>query len=40
MLDDMKTGIPRSLAMQIDTMKLKMRKEKGKKALSVFCPHC
>jgi hypothetical protein len=38
MLEDMKIEILNSLAMKMDTVKLKMRREEDEKALVVLCP--
>lgn len=38
MLENMKNGILHSLAMKMDTMQLKMKREKDEKDLVVFCP--
>ena len=40
MIEDMKTEILHSLALQMDTMQLKMKREEVEKAMKVFCPRC
>ena len=40
MLEDMKTEILNSLALQMNTMQLKMEREDVEKALVVICPKC
>lgn len=40
LLEDMKTNILHSLSMQMETMKLKMKREEAKKALTIFCLRC
>lgn len=40
MLENMKNEILHSLAMQIDTMQLKMKRQEPEKALAFFFPKC
>jgi hypothetical protein len=40
MLEDMKTNILHSLAMQMGTIQLKRKREEAEKALAIFCPNC
>lgn len=40
MLEDMKNEIHHSLAMQMDTMQLKMKREEAKKGLAIIFPKC
>lgn len=40
MLEDMKTDILNSLAMNMDTIQLKMKRGEVEKALAIFYPRC
>jgi len=40
MLEDFKSEMLQTLALQMDTMHIKRKQEEAKRALAIFCPRC
>ena len=40
MLEDFKSEMLQTLALQMDTMHIKRKKEEVERALAIFCPRC
>lgn len=40
MLEDFKSEMPQTLALQMDTMHIKRKQEETERALAIFCPRC